>query len=217
MAGNTPVYGFPYPEPTDLVADYPALGQQLAEDIETVLPTLGGLSPITPTSIANSGGTATLTGTTVTFTTVTSVSLNGVWTSSHANYRIVIHAASPSSNNYVAFRLRATGTDNTTSNYRYGIGQVNWAGTISTQTSGTGQTFARLSLISGANTDTGITMDVVNPQVANETILTGTNTNEGQVAFCGAFFNATTQFDGFTIYSEAASTLTGSVNVYGYK
>ena len=37
MAGNTPIYGFPYPEPTDLVADYPALGQQLAEDVETEL------------------------------------------------------------------------------------------------------------------------------------------------------------------------------------
>jgi hypothetical protein len=35
MPGTTPIYGFPYPEPTDLVADYPALGQQLAEDVET--------------------------------------------------------------------------------------------------------------------------------------------------------------------------------------
>lgn len=37
MPGTTPIYGFPYPEPTDLVADYPALGQQLAEDVETEL------------------------------------------------------------------------------------------------------------------------------------------------------------------------------------
>lgn len=42
MPGTTPVYGFPYPEPTDLVADYPALGQDLAEDVETVIQ---GLSP----------------------------------------------------------------------------------------------------------------------------------------------------------------------------
>ena len=37
MAGSTPIYGFPYPEATDLVADYPALGQQLAEDVEDAL------------------------------------------------------------------------------------------------------------------------------------------------------------------------------------
>jgi hypothetical protein len=33
--GTTPVFGFPYPDPSDLVANYPALGQQLAEDVET--------------------------------------------------------------------------------------------------------------------------------------------------------------------------------------
>jgi len=32
--GTTPIYGFPYPDPSDLVANYPALGQQLAEDVE---------------------------------------------------------------------------------------------------------------------------------------------------------------------------------------
>lgn len=37
MAGSTPIYGFPYPESSDLVANYPALGQDLAEDIESVL------------------------------------------------------------------------------------------------------------------------------------------------------------------------------------
>ena len=37
MAGSTPIFGFPYPESSDLVANYPALGQDLAEDIESVL------------------------------------------------------------------------------------------------------------------------------------------------------------------------------------
>jgi len=49
MPGTTPVYGFPYPEPTDLVADYPALGQQLAEDIEDVLPTLSRIVQVVQT------------------------------------------------------------------------------------------------------------------------------------------------------------------------
>jgi hypothetical protein len=35
--GTTPIYGFPYPDPSDLVANYPALGQQLAEDVEDVI------------------------------------------------------------------------------------------------------------------------------------------------------------------------------------
>ena len=39
MAGSTPIYGFRYPDPSDLVANYPALGQELAQDMETVLTT----------------------------------------------------------------------------------------------------------------------------------------------------------------------------------
>lgn len=37
MPGSTPIYGFPYPLATDLVADYPALGLDLATDVETAL------------------------------------------------------------------------------------------------------------------------------------------------------------------------------------
>jgi hypothetical protein len=37
MPGSTPIFGFPYPDPSDLVANYPALGQQLAEDVEDAI------------------------------------------------------------------------------------------------------------------------------------------------------------------------------------
>ncbi len=51
MAGSTPIYGFPYPESSDLVANYPALGQDLAEDIEGVIAGLGsGLNHINTTT-----------------------------------------------------------------------------------------------------------------------------------------------------------------------
>jgi hypothetical protein len=39
MAGATPNYSLPYPEPSDLVANYPALGQDLAEDLDDILAT----------------------------------------------------------------------------------------------------------------------------------------------------------------------------------
>ena len=39
MPGTTPIYGFPYPESSDLVANYPGLGQNLAEDVETEIAT----------------------------------------------------------------------------------------------------------------------------------------------------------------------------------
>jgi hypothetical protein len=76
--GTTPIYGFPYPDPSDLVANYPALGQELAEDIEAVLPTLGNeiLSATIATQQGTSSGTYTdlaTVGPTVTMTTGTTV------------------------------------------------------------------------------------------------------------------------------------------------
>lgn len=37
MAGTTPIYGLPYPQSGDLVSAYPALGQDLAEDLDDIL------------------------------------------------------------------------------------------------------------------------------------------------------------------------------------
>lgn len=37
MAGTTTNFSLPYPEPSDLVANYPALGQSLAEDLDDIL------------------------------------------------------------------------------------------------------------------------------------------------------------------------------------
>ena len=45
MAGTTPIYGLPYPQSSDLVSAYPALGQDLAEDLDGILAAkLGTLS-----------------------------------------------------------------------------------------------------------------------------------------------------------------------------
>lgn len=46
MAGSTPVFGFPYPQPSDLVANYPALGQDLAEDVETAILAAGKIKQV---------------------------------------------------------------------------------------------------------------------------------------------------------------------------
>lgn len=84
MPGTTPVYGFPYPEPTDLVADYPALGQQLAEDIEDVLPNLGKIRQVvratdTTTRSTTSTSFTDITGMSVTITPQVATSLIYVW------------------------------------------------------------------------------------------------------------------------------------------
>jgi len=73
-----------------------------------------GLTQVTPTSIANSGGSSSLSGGAVTFTGVTSISLNGVFTSTYENY-FVIATVTASAGTATKVRLGNAGTDTTTS------------------------------------------------------------------------------------------------------
>jgi hypothetical protein len=216
MAGSTPIYGFPYPEATDLVADYPALGQELAEDIEAALPTVGGLAPATPTSIANSGGSASLSGNTVTFTGVSSVSLNGCFTGSWNNYRLVMKVLA-SANNAFHFRLRNAGTDNSASNYVY---QNMW-GYNGNNVAGSGavpNTLGRFGQI--ATTNCMVVADLASPAVAETKSAVSTGMrfqgSYGEIYTEGNYMSHTTTFDGITLL-VTSGTITGTVSVYGYK
>lgn len=217
MPGSTPVYGFPYPEPTDLVADYPALGQQLAEDIEATLPGIGGMASAAPTSIANSGGSASLSENTVTFTAVNAVSLNGCFTASYSNYRIVINQNSGGTGtNNIYMRLRVSGSDATTGynsqntfSYSTTVGAEGGSGTYFDLGGG---------LLSNRQL---IVLDLGSPQLALATMLTGSQASDhGAVSFLtrqhAGRHSTATAYDGFTL-AVTSSTISGTVSVYGYK
>lgn len=217
MPGTTPVYGFPYPEPTDLVADYPALGQDLAEDIEAVLPTLGALSLVTPTSIANSGGTASSTGGTTTYTGVTSISLNGVFSASAQNYYVTYQNTNTSAS-IMYMRFRTSGTDNTNSSYNNAIGSV--ASTLAVQNHSTNANTLNFAYSGNAVGNHG-TITIFTPFATAVTGVLMDNlyrqTDPLMVRlYGGGVFNATTSFDGFTMY-QASGTLTGTLRVYAIR
>lgn len=215
MPGTTPVYGFPYPQPTDLVADYPALGQQLAEDIEGVLPTLGGLTQITPTSIANSGGTSSLSGGAVNFTTVNSVSLNGVFTSTYDAFRVILNVSSASTGNNVALRLRAAGTDASGANYAQYALSVD----ISAVTANSGSGLTSVTICSTSATNGAIAnLELNRPALAVHTGIFTTTSNWSAPAFGSGLVlhQVNTAYDGFSLIASTG-TVTGTVRVYGYK
>lgn len=211
MAGNTPIYGFPYPEPTDLVADYPALGQQLAEDIEDVLPTIGGLAPATPTSIANSGGSASLTGNTVTFSGVSSVSLNGCFTGDYDNYRVLVSVTNGSTAD-TYMRFRSAGTDATGNNYAYRQFVI---GSSTAIYAGTGTLFG---ISSGATTACKSSFDLFDPSAAtySRAILSAVSNGVTGLYITASEHQLNTSYDGLTIY-PSTGTMTGTVSVYGYR
>lgn len=221
MPGSTPIYGFPYPEPSDLVANYPALGQELAEDVETVIDTLppGGLSLVTPTSIANSGGTATLVGSAVSAVGVTSVSLNGVFTTAYDNYKIIVNQIAISVSGFHNFRFRTAGTNNTAASYNQAI-----MGLTNTSVARNLVTVAatQINMLYNVAGDTAAFESVIyNPQEAVKTAATVTSfgSESSATAFVGSAggygFNATTQFDGFSLFPNSGNA-NYLIRVYGF-
>ena len=195
--GTTPVFGFPYPDPSDLVANYPALGQQLAEDVEDEIIASGGLSHINTT----------------TFSAVSSVSINNVFTSTYDNYKVILKSTQTVADN-LFIRFRVGGSDNTTSNYTYyqfrGSGGSTLSQSITSDTQqidpvgGTGRKY--------------ITIDFFDPAPALFTgynIVAGNQSTLGVGLFFGQF-GASTAFDGFSMY-PTTGTITGTIRVYGYK
>jgi hypothetical protein len=115
----------------------------------------GGLVQIIPTSISNTSGTASISSKgLVTFNGVSSLSLNGVFTSTYKVYKIFWigrHSATTGCN----MRLRASGTDNSASDHSYAATYSN---------SGTGPT----RYIQGLNSsfETGAAWDQYNQKEA---------------------------------------------------
>ena len=197
--GNTPIYGFPYPDPSDLVANYPALGQDLAEDVETVISGLGsGLNHINTT----------------TFTTQSSVSIDNVFTSTYANYLISI-VGSSTNDITVNARLRVGGVDASGSNYDTQRLQVQSSSVFA------GASNSTLFNLMGAQGTDGIagTINVYSPQLATPTrcINDGMDSRSTpRIDIYAGRHTLGTAYDGMT-FLTSAGTMTGTIRIYGYE
>jgi len=89
-----------------------------------------GLKPIVPSSVAiGSGSSSISTLGTVTFTTASSVSLNGVFTSTYKNYRLVVNlTTSQTSSQVLGLKMRASSVDTSTGYYNLDIYSSSSAG-----------------------------------------------------------------------------------------
>jgi hypothetical protein len=182
-----------------------------------------GLIPIFPASVTTSSGSASVDAQgNVTFTGVTAISLNGVFTSAYENYRIMVGGnwISNVSGTGTGLRFRAAGVDNT-SNLYYGQGlyQTGTGGASPSQWS-TGNSFHYLSNLH--TTGYGITtIDLFSP--AQPVRTHGIDANQGIASNVGVYSHHATlhdsavSYDGFTIITNSANTMTGRVKVYGYR
>lgn len=153
------------------------------------------------------------------FSAVSSVSVNGCFTSAYENYRIVATITTGTVNEAdVKLRFRTSGTDSSTGYYYGGwvSTSANSTGT-SYQSNGTETAIAQTSTVSNeANYGTA---DIYRPALAVQTgyhISTAGNTSVAYLRTLSGGHWVSTAYDGFTLY-PTSGTMTGTVRVYGYR
>jgi hypothetical protein len=160
---------------------------------------------------ATSGGLTTVKAET-SFSAVSSVTFDNIFTTSFTNYRIIMQATAAAGAPQLNITLRAAGVA-ASSNYQHNLLSV--SGATVAGSSATAQT----SWASGLLTTTAgwYIIDLINPQVAARTAAT-IMSNQGVSAISTIYWSANTNataYDGLG-WAPASSTITGTYTVYGY-
>jgi len=172
-----------------------------------------GLDLITPTSIANSGGSASASGGAVTLSAVNSVSLNGCFSSTYDNYRIVFRGNQSAASNLEAL-LRLSGTDASGANYSRQYVVADNATVSAGRTTGN----TNYVLAASAATVGGWCCDIYAPAIAaNTAFMTVVARGDSVTQFESGIHSVATAYDGITLIGGGASTITGTVRIYGYR
>lgn len=176
-----------------------------------------GLVPIVPTSVTLGSGTSTISSNgQVTFTSASSVSLNGVFSSTYRNYKIVMSENGTASAN-LAFRLRVGTTDDATGNYSFGCYEIPRSGANLTY-QGSDQTFAYISSTSANQYRGGRTIELQSPY--DSSVWTNYQAFSSDAYYLGlvitgGMYTVGKLFDGISIVPTG--NISGSIQVYGYR
>ena len=185
-----------------------------------------GLKNVVPTSVVIGSGSATTNSNgLVTFSGATSVSLNGVFTGTYRNYKIVAKYRNSTNSNTTAIqlRMRASGTDYTSGDWVFGGSNTTTtsAGSVSIGTWGAwGGNLCHFGYFTPNYSEAS--MEILEPNIATPTgilsntaaLNTATNAHYS-ISFNGGF-NSNAVADGFTFFSANTDAITGTVQVFGY-
>jgi hypothetical protein len=177
-----------------------------------------GLVSMAPTSIAYSGTSAGINADGgVDFSAVTSLSLNGVFTSAYDNYVVVIYHYS-SGNPGIDMRLRLSGTDANGANYTWQ--RISVENTTITGSRSTNDTLMKVGY-SGSTARSGDNIHFYGPALAQPTATRNVNARGLSGASIGEMagtHSLSTAYDGFTLLGDGGTVaISGSLHVFGYE
>ena len=146
--------------------------------------------------------------------------VDSCFTSTYANYKIIIdYDGSVATATQLRGQFRTGGSNNTTTNYGYLLNISTEANTNAISWQGFGS--VNIFICGYVMNNYGqVTIELTNPQTAQETRFTsvgmafgGTNS---YLTTIGGAFDATTSFDGIRIFPNSG-TFTGNYRIYGYQ
>lgn len=179
-----------------------------------------GLVQVVPTSVAVGSGSGSVDGNgTVSFSGVNSISVNGCFTSSYNNYKIIFDSTGNSSGNQLNIKLRVSGTD--TSGSDYNTQSVNIYSASTQFFKSNSRTSFEPGPFRGPNLSNLLSLEVFNPF---RTIPTGFICNNlySYSSTAVEFFQTnaghtlSTSYDGIT-FIITTGTFDGTVQIYGYR
>ena len=113
----------------------------------------------------------------------------------------------------IQFRLRASGTDNSTSNYKTGRIYIGSSDNLALANTNN-QSTTYFNAFQAGTKNNGAIVDIYSPNLATETLVTY-HASSPLMVIGGGLFDATTTFDSLT-WIAASSTLSGTYSLYGY-
>lgn len=174
---------------------------------------IAGLSLIVPTSVAGSGVSVSASGK-VSFSAATAVNINGCFSATYDNYLLVACYLATSAVNNFFYRLRASGSDATGSDYTR---QTLWGNNTSVTGGRSTGTYGGAGLMSTGARD-GAHLYLYGPFLAQPTA--SISLNAGGPSPANLYDEATTHslstsYDGISII-PGAGNITGSLTIYGF-
>jgi hypothetical protein len=147
----------------------------------------------------------------VSFTSSSQVNQNSIFSSTYTNYFLVIELTNTVTNVDTLFRLRASGSDSSTS---YSLqGYLSQGSTVVAESSSTAFPIIR----AGSTTLSFGQLNLFNPFVAAHTGFVGANGgSHGYAANLNGRHTVATSYDGFSLI-PGSGTITGSITIYGYE
>jgi hypothetical protein len=144
-------------------------------------------------------------------TAVSSVEVTGAFSSTYENYRITMNGGSSSVadiNVNMVLGSTSTGYYSVRSGWRYAGTALNFVDA---------NNGSQWLVGSGVGTVPQIIVDVLNPNLAQNTFFSGvTNTTAG-IATSAGYQSSTTQFTAFTLTPSSGTLTGGTIRVYGYR